>query len=99
MQFEPHWAQAYDREVFSNLRELLGEKGVLLSGGAALSTGGRAILASAAWSRLSRNKDPCKALATEGLKNLEGRLPTLTVVPPLQPASAGTATPERTSQF
>jgi uncharacterized protein involved in outer membrane biogenesis len=57
------------------------EKGALLTGGAAFATGGISILASAAWNRLSRSKDPCAALAAAGRKNLADRLPTLSVAP------------------
>lgn len=59
------------------------EKGVLLSGGAAVATGGLSILARAAWTRLARSKDPCAQTAADGLEVLAGRLPTLTVPPPV----------------
>ena len=64
------------------------EKGVLLSGGAAVATGGISILASAAWSRLSRASDPCAQLTEDGLEELSTRFPELTVAVP--PAEEGT---------
>ena len=55
------------------------ETGVLLSGGAAVATGGLSVLARAAWSRLSRAQDPCRELAAEGREALGDRFPDLTV--------------------
>jgi len=49
------------------------EKGVLLSGGAAVATGGLSMLARAAWNRLSRAKDPCAETASEGMEALSAR--------------------------
>ena len=49
------------------------ETGVLLSGSAAVATGGLSILARAAWSRMSRAKDPCKDLTEKSLELLDGR--------------------------
>jgi uncharacterized protein involved in outer membrane biogenesis len=46
------------------------EKGILLSGGAAVATGGLSVLARAAWTRLSRAKDPCGETASEGIELL-----------------------------
>jgi hypothetical protein len=46
------------------------EKGILLSGGAAIATGGLSVLARAAWTRLSRAKDPCGETANEGIEAL-----------------------------
>jgi hypothetical protein len=63
------------------------EKGVLLSGGAAVATGGLSVLARAAWTRMSRAKDPCAETATEGMENLGERFSDLTVTiikPPIQ---------------
>lgn len=51
------------------------EKGVLLSGGAAVATGGLSILAKAAWDRLSRAQDPCADTAAQAIEALAERLP------------------------
>lgn len=53
------------------------EKGVLLSGGAAVATGGLSILARATWDRLSRSKDPCAQATAAGTEALRERLPDL----------------------
>jgi uncharacterized protein involved in outer membrane biogenesis len=55
------------------------EKGVLVSGGVAVATGGLSILARAAWDRLSRSKDACDEATNEGRKALGDRLPTIEV--------------------
>ena len=55
------------------------EKGVLVSGGVAVATGGLSILARAAWDRLSRSDDACDEATTEGRKSLGDRLPSLRV--------------------
>ena len=51
------------------------EKGVLLSGGAAVATGGLSILAKAAWDRLSRTQDPCTETTAQAIEALGDRLP------------------------
>lgn len=56
------------------------ETGVLISGGAAVATGGLSILARAAWTRVSRAKDPCAETASEGIENLGERFPDLSIV-------------------
>lgn len=53
------------------------EAGVLVSGGAAIATGGLSILAKMAWDRLSRSGDPCVAAAEQGKKILVDRMPGL----------------------
>jgi hypothetical protein len=53
------------------------EAGVLISGGAAVATGGLSILAKMAWDRLSRSPDPCVATAEQGKKLLADRFPDL----------------------
>ena len=63
------------------------EKGVLLTGGAAVATGGLSILASAAWSRVSRAGDPCTQLTEEGREALSGRFPDL-ALPVAEPLPA-----------
>jgi hypothetical protein len=46
----------------------LDPKGTLVSGGAAVATGGLSILAVAAWDRVFREKDPCTAALREADK-------------------------------
>jgi len=53
------------------------EKGVLVSGGVAVATGGLSILARAAWDRLSRSDDACDQATNDGRKALGDRLPTI----------------------
>lgn len=48
-------------------------KGTLISGGAAVATGGLSILAKATWERLARSKNPCQTAAGQGLENLQDR--------------------------
>ena len=55
------------------------EKGVLISGGAAIATGGLTLLARGLWDRLSRSGDPCGQSAARAIEELEGRFPELTV--------------------
>lgn len=51
------------------------EAGVLVSGGAAVATGGLSILAGMAWDRLSRSKDPCTDAADQSKEELADRFP------------------------
>ncbi len=51
------------------------ETGVLLSGGAAVVTGGLSILARAAWDRLSRAQDPCAETTAQAIEALGDRFP------------------------
>ena len=55
------------------------EAGVLITGGAAVATGGLSLLARGLWDRLSRSGDACKQMSKQALETLEGRLPDLTV--------------------
>jgi len=48
-------------------------KGSLITGGAAVATGGLSILAKAAWDRLARSKAPCETAASEGIAALQDR--------------------------
>ena len=48
-------------------------KGGLISGGAAVATGGLSILAKATWERLVRSKNPCETVSKQGIALLEGR--------------------------
>jgi uncharacterized protein involved in outer membrane biogenesis len=55
------------------------EKGVLITGGAAVATGGLTLIARGLWDRLTRSGDPCGQLTDQALKQLEGRFPGLTI--------------------
>ena len=46
------------------------QQGVLISGGAAVATGGLSVLAQAAWRRISRDGNPCESLQKAGLEAL-----------------------------
>jgi hypothetical protein len=59
--------------------------GTLISGGAAVATGGLSILARATWNRLVRSKEPCETAAEQGLEALQGRFAAF-------PARTGTQT-------
>jgi len=48
-------------------------KGSLISGGAAVATGGLSILAKATWNRLARSGNPCEAAVQQGREALQGR--------------------------
>jgi len=73
------------------------ETGVLISGGAAVATGGLSVLARAAWTRLSRSKDPCGELAQESKEALSSQFPDLTVRL-VEPDTAEQPTTEETAQ-
>lgn len=51
------------------------QQGVLVSGGAAVATGGLSILARAAWDRLSKSRDPCGDVAKQAIAKLGDRFP------------------------
>jgi len=51
------------------------EAGVLVSGGAAVATGGLSVLAKATWDRLSRSREPCIDTADKGRQALGDRFP------------------------
>jgi len=55
------------------------EKGFLISGGAAVATGGLSILARGVWDRMSRSKNPCKQTADGAIEELGSRFPDLTI--------------------
>ena len=55
------------------------QKGVLITGGAAVATGGLTILAQGLWSRLSRSNDPCGQSVSAGMEALGDRMPKLDV--------------------
>ena len=48
-------------------------KGGLISGGAAVATGGLSILARATWERLVRSKNPCETASKQGIELLQER--------------------------
>jgi hypothetical protein len=70
-------------------RMAVDEKGVLLTGGAAVATGGLTLLASAVWDRLRRSQDRCAIIAEEAAEILSDRFPDLEPVVPR--ARAGVA--------
>lgn len=49
------------------------QQGMLISGGAAVATGGLSILARAVWDRLSKSSDPCTAAEEKGLEEIGDR--------------------------
>lgn len=51
------------------------EAGVLVSGGAAVATGGLTVLARGLWDRLSRAGDACGQASKQALEELAGRMP------------------------
>jgi len=61
------------------------EEGVLISGGVAVATGGLSVLAKAAWDRLSRSGDPCKAAHEEAVAALDNQFPDVEPLPMLPP--------------
>jgi len=63
-------------------RLAIDEAGVLISGGAAVATGGLSVLAKATWDRVSRSRDPCNDTAKKGREALGDRFPDV------QPASS-----------
>jgi len=68
--------------TLSSPRLAVDEAGVLITGGAAVATGGLSLLAKGLWDRLSKSGDPCKQMSEQALKELEGRLPNLVVGDP-----------------
>jgi hypothetical protein len=55
------------------------EKGLLISGGAAIATGGLTLLARGIWDRLSRAGDPCKQSTDRAIEQLGDRFPDLSI--------------------
>ena len=55
------------------------EAGVLITGGAAVATGGLSLLARGLWDRLSKAGDACKQMSKQAMKELKGRLPDLAI--------------------
>ena len=58
-------------------RMAVDEKGILLTGGAAVATGGLTLLASAAWDRLRRSEDRCAKISEKAVEILSNRFPDL----------------------
>ena len=54
------------------------ERGMLVSGGAAVATGGLSVLAKSAWDRLSRSRTPCEKAAKDAVDVLSQRFPVFT---------------------
>jgi hypothetical protein len=55
------------------------ETGVLISGGAAVATGGLSLLARGLWDRLSKAGDACNQVSDTALEQLGERLPDLAI--------------------
>ena len=55
------------------------ETGLLVSGGAAVATGGLSILAKGLWDRLSREAEPCKQVSGQAIQALGDRFPDLVI--------------------
>jgi hypothetical protein len=55
------------------------EAGILITGGAAVATGGLSLLARGLWDRLSKSGDACKQVSKQALKALEGRVPVMEI--------------------
>lgn len=58
------------------------EKGLLISGGAAVATAGLSLLARGVWDRMSRSKDPCKQVSDRAIEALGDRFPDLAIEGP-----------------
>ena len=58
-------------------RMAVDEKGVLLTGGAAVATGGLTLLAGAVWDRLRRSQDRCTKISEQAVEILGDRFPDL----------------------
>ena len=58
-------------------RMAVDEKGVLLTGGAAVATGGLTLLAGAVWDRLTRSQDRCAKISEQAVEILGDRFPDL----------------------
>jgi hypothetical protein len=58
------------------------EAGVLITGGAAVATGGLTLLARGLWDRLSKAGDACKQVSEQARKELAGRFPDLEIEKP-----------------
>jgi uncharacterized protein involved in outer membrane biogenesis len=58
------------------------EAGVLVSGGAAVATGGLSVLAKATWDRISRSRKPCNDIAEKGRQALGDRFPDISETSP-----------------
>jgi hypothetical protein len=69
-------------------RMAVDEKGVLLTGGAAVATGGLTLLARAAWDRATRSSDRCAKISEQAVEILSDRFPGLE--PAMPAAEAGT---------
>ena len=61
------------------------EAGVLITGGAAVATGGLSLLARGLWDRLSKSGNACKQVSGQALKALKGRVPVMEIPDEGQP--------------
>jgi uncharacterized protein involved in outer membrane biogenesis len=60
------------------------EAGMLMSGGAAVATGGLSLVARGLWARLSQSGDACGQASKQALKELAGRMPDIVLESPPQ---------------
>lgn len=60
------------------------QAGVLMSGGAAMATGGLSLVARGLWDRLSQSGDACGQASKQALEALEGRMPDIVLERPAQ---------------
>ena len=58
-------------------RLAIDETGVLISGGAAVATGGLSVLAKATWDRVSRSREPCEDTAKNAREALGDQFPNI----------------------
>jgi len=61
------------------------EAGLLITGGAAVATGGLSLLARGLWDRLSKSGNACKQVSGKAIKALEGRVPVMDIADAGQP--------------
>ena len=82
-------ARLTDKTIYTEHLQIVGtltspqlavdEAGVLITGGAAVATGGLSLLARGIWDRLSRSRNACAQVSEHALKEFEGRLPDLVI--------------------
>ena len=67
------------RGTLASPRMGVDETNVLVTGGAAVATGGLSLLAKGLWDRVSRSKDPCKQVSEQAIEELGSRFPDLVI--------------------
>ena len=61
------------------------ETGLLITGGAAVATGGLSLLAKGLWDRVSRSRDPCEQVSGQAIEALGDRFPDLKIEESVRP--------------